>query len=189
MDPIDRARVRAELAAIRSEKNSGRKGRRLEALVRRIFCEIPGISIEDQDVINQFGTQEMDLFFWNTRERDGFHFLDCPLVVECKGWKRKVSGRALRQFATLLKDKGRQNGIFVALNGITGNPKVPTAAFYHSAMALAEGQLVLVITGDDLANACDPPSLIALLQRQMLDLVKGQVLQIGATNDPPESGP
>lgn len=153
--------------------------------MRRIFCEIPGISIEGQDVNNAFGTQEMDLFFWNTRERDGLHFLDCPLIVECKGWSRKVSGRELRQFATLLRDRGRRSGIFIALHGITGNSQATTAGFYHLTTALTDGQLVLVITGKDLANASHPSNLIALLQRRMLDLVKGQVLRIGATSERP----
>jgi hypothetical protein len=179
--PIEGQWVRAELDAIHGERNANRKGQRLEALVRHVFCEIPGISIEDQDVVNAYRTQEMDLFFWNIRERDGLHFLDCPLIIECKGWSRAVSGRELRQFATLLRDRGRQNGIFIALNGITGDPHAVSAGFYHLTAALAGGQLVLVITGDDLAGACDSPSLIALLQRRMLDQVKGQVLRIGTT--------
>jgi hypothetical protein len=123
----------------------------------------------------------MDLYFWNIRGRDGLHFLDCPLIIECKGWSRAISGRELRQFATLLRDRGRQSGIFVALSGITGSSQATTAGFYHLTAALAGGQLVLVVTGEDLASACDPPSLITLLQRRMLDLVKGQVLDIGAT--------
>ena len=44
--------------------------------------------------------------------------------------------------------------------------------------ALAGGQLVLVLTGEDLANAPDPQELITLLQRRMLDQVKGQVLAL-----------
>ena len=122
----------------------------------------------------------MDLYFFNTREREGLHFLDCPLIVECKGWTDPVDGREIRYFADLLKDKGRRDGIFVALNGITGDPRTVSAGFYHVTTALAGGQLVLVLTGDDLINFGDPRALVALLQRRMLDQVKGQILSITA---------
>jgi hypothetical protein len=78
----------------------------------------------------------------------------------------------------VLKDKGRRDGIFVALNGITGDPDTPSAGFYHVTTALAGGQLVLVMTGTDLEEAFEPANLVALLRRRMLDQVKGQVLAI-----------
>jgi hypothetical protein len=182
LPPIDEEWVRSELAIIRREHRPVPKGRRLESLIRQIFCQIPGLSLEDQDVVSAYKTQEMDLYFFNARERDGLHFLDCPLIVECKGWTDGVDGRELRYFADLLKDKGRRDGIFVALNGITGDPEIISAGFYHVATALAGGQLVLVVTGDDLANACDTGGLVTLLRRRMIDQVKGQVLAISSSN-------
>ena len=128
---------------------------------------------------NAFQTQEMDLYFLNSPALDGLHFLDCPLIIECKGWTKVVNGREIVDFADLLKDRGRRSGIFVALNGITGNPKIVSAGFYHVTTALASGQLELVITGNDLANACEPQQLVALLQRRMLDQVKGRFLLSG----------
>ena len=176
MPPIEQAWLLSELTEIRSIKNPNAKGRRLEALVRRIFSDIPGLSLDDQDVISSYKTQEIDLYYFNAREREGLHFLDCPLIVECKGWTGPVDGRELRYFANLLKDKGRRDGIFVALNGVTGDPDVPSAGFYHVATALAGGQLVLVVTGDDLMAACETGGIIALLRRRMLDQVKRQVI-------------
>lgn len=175
-NPVDSAWVRSELSAIQSERNASKKGRRLEYLVCRVFCQVPGLSIENQDIMNAFKTQEMDLYFFNARDRTGLHFLDCPLIIECKGWSEAVDGREIQSFAALLRHKGRRDGIFVALNGITGRAEVPSAGFYHVTASLIEGQLVLVITGDDLINACDPDALVALLQRRMLDQVKGQIL-------------
>lgn len=96
MLPIDGEWVRTELAAIRKERNAAVKGRRLELLVRRIFCQVPGPSVDDEDVVNAHRTQEMDLYFFNARERNGLHFLDCPLIIECKGWTNPVDGRELR---------------------------------------------------------------------------------------------
>jgi hypothetical protein len=130
----------------------------------------------------------MDLYFFNAREREGLHFLDCPLIIECKGWTDAVDGQEIRRFATLLKDKGRCNGIIVALSGITGDPEMMSAGFYHVAAALLGGQLVLVLTGDDLANARDTQGLIALLRRRMLDQVKGQVPAIAASSQSGKQG-
>lgn len=176
MPPIERAWVVSEIAEIRSIRSPNAKGHRLEALVRRIFGDIPGLSLDDQDVVSSYRTQEIDLYYFNAREREGLHFLDCPLIVECKGWTAPVDGRELRYFADLLKDKGRRDGIFVALNGITGDPDVPSAGFYHVATALAGGQLVLVVTGEDLVEACEAGGIVPLLRRRMLDQVKQQVL-------------
>lgn len=188
MPPTDRDWIRTELARIRKERDAATKGRRLETLVRRVFCQIPGLSLEDQDVISAYKTQEMDLYFFNAREREGLHFLDCPLIIECKGWTDAVDGQEIRRFATLLKDKGRCNGIIVALSGITGDPEMMSAGFYHVAAALLGGQLVLVLTGDDLANARDTQGLIALLRRRMLDQVKGQVPAIAASSQSGKQG-
>lgn len=176
MPPIEGEWVRAELEAISNETGAAAKGKRLEALVRRTFCVVPGLSLDDQDIVNAYGTQEIDLYFFNARDRDGLHFLDCPLIIECKSWVEPVDGREIRYFADLLRDKGRRDGIFIALNGITGDPETLSAGLYHVTRALADGQLVLVMTGDDLAAAYDPDRLVALLRRRMLDQVKGQVL-------------
>ena len=173
--------MRTELEGIRNEKTPAAKGKRLEILVRRIFCQIPGMSVDDEDVESAYHTQEIDLYFFNDRDPSGLHFLDCPLIVECKGWTAAVDGKELRYFATLLRDRGRRDGIFVALNGITGDAKSVSAGFYHVTTALAGGQLVLVVTGDDLVNCCDGASLVALLRRRMLDQVRAQVLAIGAS--------
>jgi hypothetical protein len=71
VSPIDRDWVKGELEAIRATTQAITKGKRLEAFVRRIFCQVPGLTLEDQDVVNTYQTQEMDLYFFNARERDG----------------------------------------------------------------------------------------------------------------------
>jgi len=175
---LDPAQIAAELAAIRNEANSDAKGRRLEKLIAVIFKAIPGVELEDQDIVSDYQTEEIDLFFWNDRAKEGLHFLDCPLIIECKGWSRPVDGRELRYFATLLKDKGRSNGVFVALEGLTGNAKDLTAGFFHIASAMAAGQTVLIITGADLEGITSGEDLVALLRRRLLDQVKHQVAAI-----------
>ena len=170
--------IQSELTATRGTKESKAKGQRLEALLARVLCSVRGMTLEDQDVENAYETEEIDLYFWNDRARDGLHFLDCPLIVECKAWSRPVSGRELRTFATLLRDKGRSSGIFVALEGIAGEARQRSAGFFHLASAMAGGQTVLVVTGADLETVDSPADLIRLLRRRMLDQVRGQVLAI-----------
>src|SRR5580692_117192 len=96
--------IRAELSAIQGTHESKLKGQRLEALLARILCSVRGMTLEAQDVESAYETEEIDLYFWNDRARDGLHFLDCPLILECKAWSGPVSGRELRAFATLLRD-------------------------------------------------------------------------------------
>ncbi len=181
MAMLDRAYISAELAAIRAETNTDAKGNRLEALIALVFKAVAGLNLDAQDIESDYETEEIDLFFWNDRERAGLHFLDCPLIVECKGWSKPVPGRELRYFATLLKDKGRSNGVFVALEGITGKAKDLTAGFFHVASAMAAGQTVLIITGADLETIGSGEELVALLRRRLLDQVKSQVAAVEGT--------
>ena len=76
--------IRAELRAIQGTRESKAKGQRLEALLARVLCSVRGMTLEAQDVESAYETEEIDLYFWNDRARDGLHFLDCPLIVECK---------------------------------------------------------------------------------------------------------
>ena len=172
---IDTARVRAELRKVRRTRKAEAKGKLVEILVGYVFGCVPGLSLDDANVINVYQSEEIDLVFWNDHEADGVRFLDCPLIIECKGWSGPVSGRELRYFASVLKDRGRRSGIFVALNGITGNEADLTAAFYHSAAAQIEGVQVFVVTGAELSTLVDSADLVSLLKRKLLELTKHQI--------------
>lgn len=164
-----------QLAAVAAEKDGHQKGRRLERLIGSLFGSIPGVELDGEDVINAFQSEEIDLIFWNEQHELGLRFLDCPLIVECKGWSRPVAGREVRYFATELKDKGRRNGIFVALNGITGDEHNLTAAFFHVAAAMIEGVQVLVLTGEELATLTYAEDLISLFKRKLLGMTRQQI--------------
>jgi hypothetical protein len=163
------------LDAIAIELNPERKGRLLETMIADLFASIPGLALDGQDVVNAFRSEEIDLIFWNYQHDQGFRFLDCPLIVECKGWSRPVAGREVRYFATELKDKGRRNGIFVALNGITGDERNLTAAFFHVAAAMIEGVQVLVLTGEELAAIQQVEDLISIFRRKLLGMTRQQI--------------
>lgn len=172
MTPVS---LREDLSAIAVESNPERKGRLLERSIARLFCSIPGVALDGEDVVNAFHSEEIDLIFWNGQDELGFRFLDCPLIVECKGWSRPVAGREVRYFATELKDKGRRNGVFVALNGITGDEQNLTAAFFHVAAAMIEGVQVLVLTGEELASLNCAEELIPIFRRKLLGMTRQQI--------------
>lgn len=174
---LDRTFINVELEAIRDGTDAD-KGKRLETLIALIFKAIPGLDLDAQDVESDYATEEIDLSFWNERLKEGLHFLDCPLVVECKGWSKPVPGRELRYFATLLKDKGRRSGIFIALEGITGKAEQRTAGFFHVATAMADGQTVLILTGEDLQAVSSGEELVSILRRRLLDQVRSQVAAV-----------
>ena len=170
--PVD---LGPELDDLAAERDGYEKGRRLEQMIGRLFGAIPGVTLEDQDVVNAFGSEEIDLIFWNEQHESGLRFLDCPLIVECKGWSRPVAGREVRYFATELKDKARRNGVFVALNGITGDEQDLTAAFFHVAAAMIEGVQVLVLTGEELAGLRHSEDLIPIFKRKLLGMTRQQI--------------
>jgi hypothetical protein len=66
------------------------QGRALEDLVCYLFEAVPGIAVTERNVVNAFGTEEIDVAFWNDQPRRGLWFLPTALLVECKNWSRPV---------------------------------------------------------------------------------------------------
>ena len=180
---IDAAWIANELSVIdRLDHEPQKKGKRLETLIKGIFLTVPGLEFDAADRRNFYQTEEIDILFWNDFERDGVHFLDCPLIVECKSSKTPLSGRDLRYFATTLRDKGRRSGVLVALAGVAGKEENATAGFFHMTAALHEGVTVLVVTREDLLALSSVSNLVKLLKQRQLSLVRSQVLDAAAIN-------
>jgi hypothetical protein len=78
---INTARVRAELRKVGRIKRPEAKGKLVEALVGYVFGCVPGLSLDDTNVINVYQSEEIDLVFWNDQEAHGVRFLDCPLII------------------------------------------------------------------------------------------------------------
>ncbi len=104
---LDPAWIAAEIEKIAATPKAQLKGKRLEDLVRTIFKAVPELKFEDSNVKNEYGTEEIDLLFWNDSVLNGAYFLDCPLIINCKSLGKPVAGRHVRYFATSLKDKGQ----------------------------------------------------------------------------------
>lgn len=173
---LDPEWIADEIANIADTSVAQTKGKRLEDLVRKIFETVAGLKFEGSNLVNAYGTEEIDLYFWNDRVVDGLHFLDCPLIIECKSSGQPVSGRDVRYFANTLKDKGRRSGILVALNGITGDETSITAGYFHLTAAMGDGVTVLILTAAHLCVLTSGADVVAALRKAMLEQVKGQVL-------------
>src|SRR3954462_6751265 len=72
--------LKVELATIADERDGYQKGRRLELMIGGLFGTLPGVTLEDEDVVNAFSSEEIDLIFWNEQHDKGLRFLDCPLI-------------------------------------------------------------------------------------------------------------
>lgn len=180
---LDPKWIASELAAIDGlSAKPQEKGNRLEMLIKTIFSDVEGLQFEVSNVLNFYQTEEIDLLFWNDRERRGLHFLDCPLIVECKNSKDALSGRDLRYFADTLRDKGRSSGVLVAISGVAGNKKFARAGFYHMTVALTQGVNILLVTREDLLSLTSGADLVMLLRRRLLSLVSSQVLDAVAAS-------
>ncbi len=100
------------------------KGKSLEDFACYIFSGVPGITITQRNTMNAFNSEEIDIALWNTKHRDGFYFLDFVVFIECKNWSSPVGSSEVSWFSEKLRSRGLDFGILVAMNGITGDPKV-----------------------------------------------------------------
>jgi hypothetical protein len=99
------------------------KGRSLEALMETIFASHPSFVVANRAL--NLGDEEIDLVVRNHVDDPFWQALRSPLIlVECKNWTAPVGTKEVRDFETKLRDHPlAQVGIFVALNGFTGEVK------------------------------------------------------------------
>lgn len=146
------------------------QGRALEELVCYLFGKVPGIGIYRRNVLNAFGTEEIDIAFWNDKSRKGLYFLPNILLVECKNWSVPVGSQQVGYFSQELQNRGRDHGILVAANGITGSPQQLTQAHSLLAASLSRGLHILILTGAELGALYKTEELVGLLKGKLCEL-------------------
>ena len=87
------------------------KGRKLEELVRYVFEKIPGVEFYKSNIINNPGSEEIDVASFNNKATKGFSFLENLLLVECKNWSSPVGANHVREFTTKLKHRACAYGV------------------------------------------------------------------------------
>lgn len=147
------------------------KGRKLEKLIVYAFGKIPGVKFYKSNVVNNAGSEEVDVAFFNNKQKSGFPFLEYLLLVECKNWSAAVGAIHVREFATKLEHRACAYGVLIAANGITGNAQDRTAAHDAIRMALAVRHIsIIVITRAELARWVDTSEVVDLFKHKLCEL-------------------
>lgn len=147
------------------------QGRALEDLIAYVFSKVPGIDVTKRNELNSFLTEEIDVAFWNNCQRNGLHFLPNIILVECKNWSSSLGSQEVAYFIQRLQNRGRDFGILVASNGITGTSEDRNRAHYEIAMALSRGIRVIVITRDEIVGLTETTQLVNLIKEKLCELV------------------
>jgi hypothetical protein len=143
------------------------QGRALEDLVCYLFEIVPGITVTERNAVNAFGTEEIDVAFWNDQPRRGLWFLPTTLLVECKNWSRPVGGNEVAYFVRRLENRGLDFGFLVTTRGVTGSPAELTDAHFEIATALKDGIKVVVVDRTEIEQLTHSNDLIRLVKRKL----------------------
>ena len=100
--------------------NPDTKGRIFEDLVVYLMEKFQGVRVADRNVLDNTGSQELDVVFWNNRVRSPFDFLDPILISECKNEANPLSSAKCREFIAKLRSRGANNGLLISSSGIAG---------------------------------------------------------------------
>ena len=147
------------------------KGRKLEEVIAYVFGKVPGVKFYKSNIINNAGSEEVDVAFFNGKQRGGLPFLEYFLLVECKNWSSPVGAIHVRKFATKLKHRACPYGVLVAANGITGIMQDRTAAHDAIRMALAvEDISIIVVTRNELEAWIDTSEVVDLFKLKLCEL-------------------
>lgn len=166
MAQISQSRI-AELLHLCDHGSSNTiRGKACEDLICYLFSKIPGLAVTARDTLDYANSQEIDIAFWN----DKLHFMPPVIIIECKNWASHVGSREIREFESKLRDRGLLFGIFVAINGITGNHTDLTSAHSVIAGALRDERRILVFTRDDIISIVTSADIIETIRRKLCEL-------------------
>jgi hypothetical protein len=143
------------------------KGKAFEDLICYLFGRIPGIEITQRNNMNAFNTEELDVAIWNDKKAKGLYYLPHIVLIECKNWTNPVSSIEVNWFASKLESRGRDFGILVANNGITGDAADLTAAHSILARHLERGRQIIVLNRTDIQQLTDTNDLIKLIKEKL----------------------
>lgn len=164
------------LQAVDAASGSVEKGKTLEELLAYLRDSVPGSTDLRRNVVNEFGTEEIDLIFLHRPCPDGLWFLSSLILVECKNWSRPVDSKATSYFADGIRSRGCDTGILIAASDVTGTTAQPSAGRFVAATHLMrDGVKVLVVTLVELRQITSIAEFIALLRQSLMDLVSSGV--------------
>ncbi len=170
MAQLSQPRIRGYFARGDGAPTTKDKGDALEDLIVYLFEQIPGMSALFRNQRNPFGTEEIDIAFWNDKAPDGLYFLPDTILVECKNWSHPVDYDTLTGFDAKLRNCAQEVGILVATNGITGNPTFRTDAYSVVTNALAQRRRLIVMTRAEIESLTDTADIVLLFKTKLCQL-------------------
>jgi hypothetical protein len=172
----NRTTINSHLASINSGLNTALKGKALEDLICYLFSKIPGVEITKRNTMNVSSTEEIDVAIWNDKKPKGLYYLPHVVLVECKNWSNPVSSIEVNWFASKLESRGRDFGILVANNGITGDSADLTNAHSILARHLERGRQIIVIDRSEIQQFRETKDLVNLIKEKLCILaVSGRI--------------
>ena len=100
----------------------------------------------------------------------GVDFLPNIILLEAKNWSSAAGSDEVAWFDTKLRNRGLDFGVFVSLNGITGNANDKNAAHQIIAASLREHRRLVVLTGFDVSTLRTTTALITLIKTKLCEL-------------------
>jgi hypothetical protein len=177
MPALSVRRMAAFLHTARTGANTVVRGRAFEDLLCYIFGRVPGIGITKRDQLNTFESEEIDVALWNDKKPGAFDFLPNIILLEAKNWRNPAGSAEVSWFDTKLRNRGLDHGIFVALNGITGDAGQKNAAHHVIAASLMDHRRLVVLTGADITPLRSTNELVTLIKTKLCELaVSGTVI-------------
>ncbi len=166
--------IQRYLSQCDSAANTTDQGRLYEDLACYVFEKVPGIVVSKRNEYDILHTQEIDVSFWNDGVKKGFNFFPNIINVECKNWSRPVGGPEITWFKDKLVNRARKFGIFIARNGLSGDPVAMTGAYRAVVNALRDGIEIVVLTGDELELISSSDDLILICKQKLCSLAIAQ---------------
>lgn len=120
MAKYDKNKILSLLHESDTAPTSNQKGRKLEELVKYIFSEVDGVTHYASNLINNTGSQEIDVTFRNDIRQSPLYFLGNLIITECKNTAYPTGSRDINWFVDKVKTSLSTRGVLISLQGITG---------------------------------------------------------------------
>lgn len=171
MARISQRRVKRFLSRAQAAATAKAKGTIFEDLICYIIETVPGVSVTKRGILNPYHSEEIDLAIWNEQLPTGFRVLHHVILIEAKHWSAPAGAPEINHFVAKLRARKLPLGIFVALNGITGDAQGITAAKDAVRQALQDGIHVIVIKRADIEAFTSGAAMVRFVKEKICELV------------------
>jgi hypothetical protein len=166
---LSRRRIVRAFAASETAPTTTERGRILEELIAYMFSRCDGVRHYANNTLNEPGSSEVDVCFWNSKHVGSVDFLSQILIVECKNTAERVGSAAVRTFISKLQEMRLDHGILIAANGVTRDGNSLRAAHDVIRTTHQTHQLrLIVLTRAELEGLRSTEELIRLLQNKIM---------------------